>query len=102
MNPRKSLRLGWLVLMVVSASGEREANADFGVRNAESGGGGEPFLGAYIHLPSWFRGKTDEADRERAIMDNLDRFRESGSDGRSNGVLELWSVGREEIATRDS
>lgn len=64
--------------MVVSASGAREANADFGVQSAESGGGGQPFLGAYIHLSAWFRGKTDEADRERAIMDNLDRFRESG------------------------
>jgi hypothetical protein len=65
MNTWKSLRLGWLVLMVVSASGVVS-------------GADEPFLGAYIHLPSWFRGKTDEADRERAIMGNLDRFRASG------------------------
>ena len=38
----------------------------------------KPFLGAYIHLPTWFRGKTDEAARERAIVENLDRFRDSG------------------------
>lgn len=38
----------------------------------------EPFLGAYIHLPAWFRDKADEAARQHAIVDNLDRFRESG------------------------
>jgi uncharacterized lipoprotein YddW (UPF0748 family) len=38
----------------------------------------EPFMGAYIHLPAWFEGKTDQADRERAIVENLDRFRDSG------------------------
>lgn len=38
----------------------------------------EPFLGAYIHLSSWFQGKTDEAERERIIVENLDRFRDSG------------------------
>ena len=65
MNTWKSLRLGWLVLMIVSAIGVVS-------------GADEPFLGAYINLSEWFRGKTDEADRERAIMDNLDRFRESG------------------------
>jgi len=38
----------------------------------------EPFLGAYIHLSSWFRDATDEASRERIIIENLDRFRDSG------------------------
>jgi len=38
----------------------------------------EPFLGAYIHFPAWFRGKADEAARQRAIVENLDRFRDSG------------------------
>ncbi len=38
----------------------------------------EPFMGAYIHMSEWFRGKTSDADRERAIVENLDRFRDSG------------------------
>ncbi|MCX7427073.1 MAG: hypothetical protein NTW96_15795 [Planctomycetia bacterium] len=38
----------------------------------------EPFMGAYIHLPAWFHDKDDPATRERAIVDNLDRFRDSG------------------------
>ncbi|MBN1853407.1 MAG: sulfatase-like hydrolase/transferase [Pirellulales bacterium] len=40
--------------------------------------GHEPFMGAYIHLPAWFRGHTDEADRHRVMIENLDRFHDSG------------------------
>ena len=38
----------------------------------------QPFMGAYISISTLFRGKTDEAARERAIAENLDRFRDSG------------------------
>jgi len=38
----------------------------------------EPFMGAYIHLPAWFDGAANQAARERAIVENLDRFRDSG------------------------
>lgn len=38
----------------------------------------EPFIGAYIHLSSWFRDAPDEAARVRIIEENLDRFRDSG------------------------
>lgn len=47
------------------------------VQGAQSPGH-DPLMGAYIHLPTWFRGKTDEAARKRAIVENLDRFRDSG------------------------
>lgn len=38
----------------------------------------EPFMGAYIHLPAWFRGHADQPASQRAIVENLDRFRDSG------------------------
>jgi len=46
--------------------------------SAVGAGHEEPFLGAYIHLSSWFRDVADETSRERVIADNLDRFRGSG------------------------
>jgi len=67
MRDRRCLLSACLVLMIAGASALGAApRAD------------EPFLGAYIHLPAWFRGQADEAARHRAIVENLDRFRESG------------------------
>jgi uncharacterized lipoprotein YddW (UPF0748 family) len=67
MRDRRCLLLACLVLMIAGASALAAApRAD------------EPFMGAYIHLPAWFRGKADEAARQRAIVENLDRFRDSG------------------------
>jgi len=37
-----------------------------------------PFMGAYVHLPSWFQQNMDDAARHRAIIDNRDRFEQSG------------------------
>ena len=67
MKARRCLLRAGFALMIAGASAVGTASrAD------------EPFMGAYIHLPAWFRGKADEADRERAILENLDRFRDSG------------------------
>ena len=67
MRDLRCLVLACLVLMAVGASAQNPASrAD------------EPFMGAYIHLPAWFRGQRDEAARRRVIVDNLDRFRDSG------------------------
>lgn len=60
----------WLAVLVVVAG---TANAQ-----AEAPRREEPFLGAYVHYSTWFRGKRDQAAREQAIVDNVERFRESG------------------------
>lgn len=64
---RHALRLAGLVLVAASL-----------VAPGFAAGAGEPFLGAYIHVERMLRGATDEAARERAIVDNLDRFRDAG------------------------
>ena len=66
-NRRKGLGCGAIALMIVGLNlGVPAARAD------------RPFLGAYVHLPSWFQRGMDNAARHRAIIDNLDRFEQSG------------------------
>jgi len=71
MTRREMIRLG-----ILSTTGM--FLADRRVLGAAASRPNGPFMGAYIHLPTWFAGKTDETARERAIVENLDRFRESG------------------------
>lgn len=49
-----------------------------GIGSPDAAGAESPFLGAYIHLPTWFHGQTDDAGRHRAIVENLDRFQAAG------------------------
>lgn len=60
---------GWLLLLVVAGAADptRGAEKPF-----------VPFLGAYVHLPSLWAADADTAARERAIIENLDRFRDAG------------------------
>ena len=70
MSRREAVRVGFL-----SAAGILSASR---CALGEDASRAKPFMGAYIALSEWFRGKTDVAARERAIIENLDRFRDSG------------------------
>ena len=38
----------------------------------------EPFMGSYVNIATLFPAKADEAERERSMAQQLDRFRDAG------------------------